>query len=109
MLNKFESVFKNKKVSENVKQGLLIGVVSTLLHEYTHYGTGGADFEKEDMGYRFEQDAYGFDIQPDDINYIMNIFSIKTKGYFIDSEGKKNNFPENLIDKFVITTLPKDE
>ncbi len=48
MLNRFEKAFANTKLSDDIKEASLMGVISTLFHEYTHYGTGGADYETED-------------------------------------------------------------
>lgn len=108
MLGKFEKAFGNEKISDDVKQGLLLGVVSTLLHEYTHHGTGGAVFEDEEMGHKFKLEAYGQYIEPDDINGLMQILRLKKSGQLINPSNHRevlDEQPENR-DPSVLPTLP---
>lgn len=108
MLNRFEKVFSNGNISDEIKEASLMGVVSTLLHEYTHHGTGGADYETEEMGHKFEADAYGTTLEPDDINQLIQVRTLKTTGKLINPFNHREVIemqPKN-IDKTVVPTLP---
>ena len=84
MISRFEKAFANEGLSNDLKEASLLGIVSTLLHEYTHHGTGGSDFETEEMGHKFEIDAYGTGLEPDDINQLMQVRTLKTTGKLVD-------------------------
>jgi hypothetical protein len=109
MLDKFESIFANDKVSGDVKQAALMGVVSTLLHEYTHHGTGGSAYESEEMGHKFEIDAYGAMLQPDDINQLMQVKILKETGNRVYHSNHREiiEVVPLEVDRSVIPTLPK--
>jgi len=111
MLNRFEKAFANENLPDDVKEASLMGIVSTLLHEYTHYGTGGADFETEEMGHKFEADAYGRTLEPDDINQLMQVRTLKTTGKLVNPFNHREviELQPNQIDKTVIPTLPEKE
>ena len=40
MIDRFEKSFDNPKMSDNTRQAMLLGIVSTLLHEEVHKGRG---------------------------------------------------------------------
>jgi hypothetical protein len=108
MLNKFEKAFANGNVSNEAKEAALMGIVSTLLHEYIHYGTGGSVYETEEMGQKFEIETYGTNLQPDDINQLIQVRTLKTSGKLVSPVNHNQIFemqPEN-IDKTVVPTLP---
>ena len=108
MLNRFEKAFANDNIPDEIKEASLMGIVSTLLHEYTHYGTGGADNESEEMGLKFEVDAYGTTLEPDNINQLIQVRTLKTTGKLVNPFNHRDVIemqPEN-IDKTVVPTLP---
>ncbi len=111
MMERFENAFNNKNLSNEILEASLMGIISTLLHEYTHYGTGGADFETEEMGHKFEADAYGRTLEPDDINQLMQVRTLKTIGKLVNPFNHREviELLPNQIDKTVIPTLPEKE
>ncbi len=63
---------------------------------------------KQKMGHKFEAEAYGVPLEPDNINQLMDVRTLKTTGKLISPYNNKliEMHPEK-IDKSVVPTLPE--
>ena len=112
----FEKAAANANASEKAKLALLLGVVSTVLHEYVHYGDrdndyGGGEVEE---GHEFENEVYGDEVTnrpfgPEiDISLTISVINLLKTGRY-NPDDKEEPVKVDKIDPSVLPTLPEDE
>jgi RHS repeat-associated protein len=109
MVQKFENAMNNPNLTDDARQSSLLGIVSTLLHEYVHTATGGKNFEENEKGIQFEEEAYGQNVDALDINASYQVLREKTTGDLVNPSNHRKviQSDDSKIDRSVIPTLPK--
>lgn len=116
IVDAFERVGKKSHLSYEIRQAYLLGVVSTLLHEYVHYGERNNeycyDMPQCEAGHLFEKAVYstGLSLRPGyydvtDPSQILPIINLKKYGKYNIKDRSEELQPE-LIDRSVLPTVP---
>jgi hypothetical protein len=109
----FEKAAGNPKVGHLPKQALLLGAVSTVLHEYVHYGDRDNDYggDAVEEGHAFEAEVYsaGISIRPIDetINILptISVINLLTTGKY-NPANKKEDKQTDKMNPSVLPTVP---
>lgn len=115
IIAEFEKAAANPKANEKAKQALLLGGVSTVLHEYVHYGDRDNDYggDAVEEGRAFEGEVYGSEISSrpldEKINIVptLNIINLLTTGKY-NPNNKNEQKQEDKINPSVLPTVPKN-
>jgi len=113
LVAEFEKAMTIEEASKKAKLALLLDIVSTLLHEYVHYGDRNNDYGEGEVeeGREFESAVYTEPISNRaqdgrfDINHTILIINLLTTGkYFLNDETEEPQLDK--IDPSVLPTLP---
>lgn len=115
LIAEFEKAAGNPKALEQAKQALLLGGVSTVLHEYVHYGDRNNDYGGDGVeeGHAFEAAVYTTGISnraakgKTDISTTMRIINLLTTGKYFPNDKTEQSQPDK-INPSVLPTLPKN-
>lgn len=115
LIAEFEKAAANPKAAEKAKTALLLGGVSTVLHEYVHYGDRNNDYGDGEIeeGHAFEAEVYtqGISNRPFgnkiDIRQTMSIINLLTTGKY-NPNDKTEPVQSDKIDPSVLPTLPNN-
>jgi hypothetical protein len=118
LIAEFEKAAANPKAIDDAKLALLLGGVSTVLHEYVHYGDRNNDYGGEgaggvEEGHAFEGEVYNSPVsvrpfsQKFDIGPTLKVINLLRTGRYNPSD-KTEPVQEDKINPSVLPTMPKN-